>query len=135
MLILPQYRPTSLLSVISKRSETIINKKVVEPLKEQAVRLSIGQVLSTITHGISEALENKNNSRTIALDISKAFDKVCHKGILLKLSRYGITGRVYSIIMSFIPGRYLKVVNGQSPGALGTNAGVPPEDTSRTIVP
>ena len=79
-----------------------------------------------ISHRISKALDSTFDARAIALDISKAFDQVWHKGLLYKLSSYGISGRVYSIIKSFLTGRKMKVVvNGQSSEILGINAGVP----------
>lgn len=52
------------------------------------------------------------------------FDKVWRKDLLRKFSNYGITGRVFSIIKSFLTGWSLKVIfNGQSSGALVVNAG------------
>ena len=64
---------------------------------------------------IIKALDSTFEARAIALDISKAFEQVWHKGLLCKLSSYGISGRVHSIIKSFLTGRKLKViVNGQS---------------------
>ena len=37
----------------------------------------------------------------MACDISKAFDKVWHTGLLHKLKCYGISGQIYSLISSF----------------------------------
>ena len=41
------------------------------------------------------------NQELIALDISKAFDKVWHAGLLHKLKSYGISGPFMEIINSF----------------------------------
>ena len=46
----------------------------------------------------------------MALDISKAFDKVWHHGLLHKLKSYGVTGKMLSIISAFLSNRQLKVV-------------------------
>ena len=52
--------------------------------------------------------------RANVLDISKAFDKVCHKGLLFKLERIGISGDVLSLLKSFLSNRFQRVVtNGQ----------------------
>lgn len=64
--------------------------------------------------------------RTIALDISKTFDKVWHWRLLHKLYNDRDSGRALSIIKSFLICRGLKaIVNGQSMGTHTVHAGVP----------
>ena len=46
----------------------------------------------------------------MALDISKAFDRVWHAGLLHKLKSYGISGQIFSLISSFLSNRRLQVV-------------------------
>ena len=46
----------------------------------------------------------------MALDISKAFVRVCHAGLLHKLKYYGISGQIFSLISSFFSYRWLEVV-------------------------
>ena len=46
----------------------------------------------------------------MALDISKAFDKVWHAGLLHKLKSYGISGQIFGLISSFPSNRQLRVV-------------------------
>ena len=71
-------------------------------------------VLTVISHRISEALNSSFEGRVIALDISKAFDQVWHRGILCKLTGYGISGKLYSTLKSFLLRRKMRfVVNGQ----------------------
>ena len=131
-----QYRPISLLSVISKLFEAAINTAVLGHLAKNNLlsdqqygfrpRRSTADILTVISHRISEALDRGFDTRVIALDISKAFDKVWHKGLLHKISSYGISGKVFAIIRSFLSDRSLRVViNGQSSDAYSINAGVP----------
>ena len=66
--------------------------------------------------------------RANVLDISKAFDKVCHKGLLFKLERIGISGDLLSLLKSFLSNRFQRVViNGQysswSPVLAGVSQG------------
>ena len=50
----------------------------------------------------------------VFLDISKAFDKVWHKGLLLKLSPNGISGNLLKLLRDFLYCRKQRVVlNGQ----------------------
>ena len=48
--------------------------------------------------------------RAVALDISKAFDRVWHAGLLHKLKSYGISGQIVGLIYSFLSNRRLRVV-------------------------
>ena len=61
----------------------------------------------------------------MALDISKAFDRVWHAGLLQKLRSYGISGKIFGIISSFLSNRCLRVVlAGKSSQEYPVNAGV-----------
>ena len=62
----------------------------------------------------------------MALDISKAFDRVWHAGLLHKLKSYGISGQIFGLISSFLSNRRLRVVlNGKSSQEYPVNAGAP----------
>ena len=62
----------------------------------------------------------------MALDISKAFDRVWHAGLLHKLKSYGISGQIFGLIFSFLSNRRLRVVlDGKSSQEYPVNAGVP----------
>ena len=50
-------------------------------------------------------------TRGIFLDISKAFDKVWHKGLLLKLKTCGIQGQLLKLIKAFLTDRLQRVVH------------------------
>ncbi len=60
------------------------------------------------------------------LDYSKCFDKVCHKKLLHKLSRYGVIGSAYHWLENFLTNRVqsVKVNNSLSP-AVPVLSGVP----------
>ena len=51
---------------------------------------SIGDFLSYAVHVWSSALESCGESRVVSLDISKAFARVWHKGLLAKLPMLGL---------------------------------------------
>ena len=60
------------------------------------------------------------------LDMSKAFDRVWHDGLLYKLKPLGKCGRYYNLIQSFLDSRHQRVVlNGQSSKSSLVEAGVP----------
>ena len=53
--------------------------------------------------------------RSVFLDISKDFDNVWLKGLLFKLSQYGISGNLLDLLSSFLSARKQRVLlNGQT---------------------
>ena len=62
----------------------------------------------------------------MALDISKAFDRVWHTVLLRKLKSYGISGQIFALTSSFLNNRQLRVVlDGKSSQEYPVNVGVP----------
>ena len=68
----------------------------------------LSNLLETLQNIIT-ILESGDPVDLIYLDFQKAFDKVVHERLLLKLQAYGITGQVYDIIRSFLTGRTMAV--------------------------
>ena len=87
----------------------------------------INQLLA-ITHEIFEAFDCNSSLevRAVFLDISKAFDKVWHEGLLYKLKSMGISGELYNLLENYLSGRFQRVVlNGQTSSLRPVLAGVP----------
>ena len=49
-------------------------------------------------------------TRAVFLDISKAFDKVWHEGLVFKLKPYGISGPLFALFVSYLSNRQQRVV-------------------------
>ena len=65
-------------------------------------------------------------TRAIFLDISKAFDKVWHKGLTYKLRQYGFTGTSLALLTDFLSNRkQIVVLNGQHTSWADIKVGVP----------
>ena len=59
------------------------------------------------------------------LDISKAFNKVCHEGLIYKLKSMGISDSLLKLIQSFLTNRFQRVLlNGQISEWLPVKAGM-----------
>ena len=85
----------------------------------------INQLLS-ITHEIYSSFDDGFEVRSVFLDISKAFDKVWHEGIIFKLKQNGILDDLLNILSDFLRNRKQRVtLNGQSSSWTNVNAGVP----------
>ena len=130
------YRPVSLLCVLGKIFERIIFKHVYNHLHENKL-LSTCQSgfipgSSTVTqllelcHKFSTALDERMDVRVVYLDISKAFNKVWHQGLLFKLKQFGIQSKMLKWFSSYLSERCQRVlINGQFSDWLKILAGVP----------
>ena len=79
-----------------------------------------------ITHKICQSFDKGYEVLCVFLDISKAFDKVWHKGLIFKLKENGILGKLLNLIKDFLKNRKQKIVlNGQCCSWSNVNAGVP----------
>ena len=132
------YRPISLLPIFGKIFEKIIFNRIYNFLSEENLldnnqsgfRPSdscVNQLLS-ITHEIFEAFDCNPTLevRSVFLDISKAFDKVWHEGLLYKLKSMGISGELIKLLENYLSNRLQRVVlNGQASPWRSVLAGAP----------
>ena len=82
--------------------------------------------LTVVSGRIARAFNKSGATRTAALDISKAFDRVWHAGLLYKLKSYKISDQLFGLIWSFLRSRWLEMVlNHKSSQEYPINAGVP----------
>ena len=131
-------RPISLLPIFGKIFKKIIFNRIYDfLLKEELLNPNqsgfrpsdscINQLLA-VTHQIFEAFDcnPRLEIRSAFLDISKAFDKVWHEGLLYKLKSIGIPGGLYQLLENYLSGRLQRVVlNGQTSSWRPDLAGVP----------
>ena len=98
------YRPISILSVVIKVFEKIVFKYIYNHLHVNFIlspmqsgflpgRSCVTQLIE-VYHKFCEYVDCGKEVRVIFLDISKAFDKVWHKGLIFKLHKAGISGNV-----------------------------------------
>ena len=82
--------------------------------------------LISITSNIYESFKNFDETCAFFVDISKAFDKVWHDGIICKLKCNDISGNVLNFFENYLHNRYQHVVlNGTTSNWRRINADVP----------
>lgn len=134
--LVDNYRPVSLLSCIGKLFERIVFKYLFNYLRDNDIlsRFQSGFMpgdstvnqLVHLYHIFSEALDQRKIVRVVFCDISKAFDRVWHDGLIYKLKRIGITGGLLSWFQNYLSDRYQRVVIDGAASPLGRiEAGVP----------
>ena len=130
------YHPVSLLSVVSKVFEKLVNNRIVDHLEKCGLfsdfqdgfrsSQSTADLLTVASDRIARAFNRSGATRAVALDISKAFDRVWHAGLLHKLMSYGISGQIFGLISSFLSNRRLQaVLDGKPLQKYPVYAGVP----------
>ena len=130
------YHPVSLLSVVSKVFEKLVNNRIVDHLEKcglfsdfqygfRSCR-STADLLTVVSDRIARVFNSSWATLAVAIDISKTFDRVCHAGLLYKLKSYGISSQIFGHITSFLSNRRLGVVlDGKFSQECPVNAGVP----------
>ena len=94
------YRPVSLLSNISKVMERIVHNALYSYCTKyklltdknsgfKANDSTVNQLL-VLSNTIINALDSNKNACMVFLDNNKAFDRVCHKGLLFKVRQFGV---------------------------------------------
>lgn len=116
------FRPISLVSVLARIFERIINQRLNNELeklgffskKQTAYRkkLSTMDNLASFSNCIANSFSNKELTVAVFLDIKGAFDTVWPAYILKELLKIGIKGKLYKTVRSFLTNRSLTVVNG-----------------------
>ena len=84
--------------------------------------------LIAITHEIFEAFDCNPSLevRSVFLDISKAFDKVWHEGLLYKLKSVGVSQELCNLLENYSSDRFQRVLlNGKTSSWRPVLAGVP----------
>ena len=66
---------------------------------------STADLLTVASGRIARAFNRPGATRALALDISNAFDKVWHAGLLHKLKSFRISSQTFGIIYSFLSNR------------------------------
>ena len=105
------HRPIALASAVAKVFEALLNSHFIKHFEFNNLlsdhqygfrkARSTGDLLSYLTHAWSSSLSNFGESFVVALDISKAFNRVWHKALLAKLPAYGFTSSFCRLISSF----------------------------------
>lgn len=108
------YRPISLLSVLSKLFEKLLIKLILPQIIEKGVipdhqfgfREKHGTIeqVHRIVNSIKDTFEKKQYCSAVFLDITQAFDKVWHEGLISKLQHF-LPTKVHNLLKNYLTSR------------------------------
>lgn len=130
------YRPISLLSNLGKVVEKAVLHKLDDFLMEREILpkeqfgfvAGLGTVQQTtrLATNILKGFNRKHSTGAIFLDVSKAFDRVWHNALIIKLIRLGIPNYLVRFVASFLYNRlFVTEVEGELSTQRVMRAGVP----------
>ena len=130
------YRPISLLPTLSKLFESVLHERLLNHCidnniisDKQAAYLKGDSTISQLiymVHNIKQNWTNQKITQGLFLDVSSAFDKVWHNGLIAKLAQIGIKEQFLETITSYLSNRkQVVVVDGVKSNTLEVTAGVP----------
>ena len=134
--LINNYRPVSLLPICGKLFEKLIFDGLYEYIfsnkfisdKQSGYRKNDSTVkqLLSITNEVYKAFDKNQDVIAVFLDISRAFDRVWHDGLIFKLKEIGIEGEYINIIKGFLTDRKQRVViDGKKSEWTSIESGVP----------
>ena len=114
------YCPVSLTSISCKIMEAVVRETILTHLKSNSLlltrqfgflggRSTILQLLTFLDKCVY-AISRGNVMDIVYLDFQKAFDTVPHKGLMVKLQAYGISGVILNWINAFLNGQTQRVI-------------------------
>ena len=113
------YRPISLTSCVGKLAERVVKARLYAYLENNKLlpdqqsgfrrRRSTADNLIFVTQKIQECINRRKKVCGIFFDISKAFDKVWHDGLIYKLAKLKVPVYLLIFIMSFLKDRSCRI--------------------------
>ena len=130
------YRPISLLSLVSKVLERIVHSRISAFIFSNNLlstcqfgfrpRSSTQEALLSVTRNWFQLLSEHRQVACVFFDVKKAFDSVPHRKIIDSLSGIGIKGPLLNWLRDYLSGRRQRVVlDGTTSDPVNVSSGVP----------
>ena len=129
------YRPTSLLLIISRLMESMIHRRLYYwaelsahiPSTQAAYRAYSNSVhpLIRLTQDIRSGFNTDKQTFAVRLDLKKAFDSVNGDYLCFVIHRMGLRGRMLAWVRSFLSGRHYRVIRPSTTEYVDFGIGVP----------
>ena len=114
------YRPISLLPLLSKLIEKIIHKRIYKYLDDYNLldhrqggfrpKHSTAKTCSHFVNDLYTAMNNNKFTIAVYIDTMKAFDTVNHSILLKKMYKLGIKGKILDWVNNYLTKRYQRTL-------------------------
>ena len=112
---LENYRPISILPAFPKLYEKVVYNRIYKYLTNHNLLYNnqfgfhrnhfTYMALNQLVNNITSAIDNRESTAGVFLDLSKAFDTIDHHILLNKLDHYGIRGHSFNWVSSYLTNR------------------------------
>ena len=115
-ILVKNYRPVSILSVVSKIFEKIMQKQMKDYIDKFLSPFLCGYrkgynaqyALVSMIEKWKKSLDSKDITGAIFMDLSKAFDTINHELLVAKLEAYGFDENALAIVLDYLSNRWQK---------------------------
>ena len=112
------YRPISLTSSIGKLAERMVNYRLYWWLEKNGI-LNNSQAgfrrgsrtedqLFRLTQSVIDGFQEKKDTAAVFIDLQQAYDKIWRKGLLIKMQKLGIDGKMLNWVQAFLSNRTIR---------------------------
>ena len=118
--LVSNYRPISLLPLLSKLIEKIIHKRIYTYLDNYSLldhrqggfrpKYSTAKTCSHFVNDLYTAMNNNKFTIAVFIDAMKAFDTVNHSILLKKMYKLGIKGKILDWVKNYLTDRYQRTI-------------------------
>ena len=118
--LVSNYRPISLLPLLSKIMEKIIHERIYNHLDRNNLldsrqggfrpKHSTVRSCSYFVNDLYSAINDGQFTIAVFIDAMKAFDTVNHKILLQKMAKLGIKGKLLELIQNYLTGRHQRTI-------------------------
>ena len=118
--LVSNYRPISLLPLLSKLIEKIIHKRIYTYLDNYSLldhrqggfrpKYSTAKTCSHFVNDLYTAMNNNKFTIAVFIDAMKAFDTVNHSILLKKMYKLGIKGKILDWVKNYLTERYQRTI-------------------------
>ena len=130
------YRPISLTSCLGKIAERMVNSRLYYWLEKNKLLTNTQagfrrqsrteDQLFRLAQNVIDGFQDSKSTTAVFIDLQQAYDRIWRKGLLIKMKKMGIHGKMLKWIQAFLTNRTIQTtLNGETSSKLTMEEGLP----------